>query len=136
MRGPDGFRQHRFGDDTRHLGRRPQNGIDHQRIAGPGNLSVSTLSFSGCTFPTKTLNGGTLHIAWTSGRNGTVSSSGAEVETGTPFGTCIYWTGAGTALGTFDGVAKTTEKAKITISAELELRKVVSGSCLTPTRWT
>jgi hypothetical protein len=47
---------------------------------------------------------GTLHIQWTSGTNGTVSSSGAEVTSPSPFGTLNCKTGAGTHLGSLTGV--------------------------------
>ncbi|HET9196974.1 MAG TPA: hypothetical protein VFN92_01800 [Solirubrobacterales bacterium] len=68
--------------------------------------ALSTLTFSGCSHTTHVLKKGTLHIAWTSGTNGTVSSSGAEVTIqSTIFGiSCIAETGSGTVIGTYTGV--------------------------------
>ena len=98
--------------------------------------NIETLTFEGCTRTTKTLKPGTLHIAWTSGRDGTVTGSGSEVETGTPTGVCVYGTGAGTHLGTLKGVATTTEHASLVVNAILPLIRVVSGSCVSDARWT
>jgi len=80
--------------------------------------AVSTLTFTNCNREPVTKDaGGTLHITWTSGTNGTVTSSGAEVTTGSPFGTLNCKTGAGTHLGTLTGVA--AGNATMTINATL-----------------
>ena len=68
---------------------------------------VSSLTFTGCSHTTHVLAPGSLSVTWTSGANGTVSSSGAKVTVvSTVFGasaTCE--TGAGTVIGTLTGVA-------------------------------
>jgi hypothetical protein len=64
------------------------------------------LSFSECeNEPVEVHTGGTLHIRHIANTtNGTVTSSGAEVTTESPFGTLNCKTGAGTHLGTLTGV--------------------------------
>jgi hypothetical protein len=75
---------------------------------GPVTGSISSLSFSNCTNGwTVTVNAlGTLAVAWTSGHNGTASSSGATVTAvlHTIFGdiTCRYATSS-TSIGTVTG---------------------------------
>jgi hypothetical protein len=72
----------------------------------PPSGPIGTLSFGGCSHTTHVLANGSLSVAWTSGTNGTVTSSGAEVTVvSTVFGasaTCK--TGAGTVVGTLTGV--------------------------------
>jgi hypothetical protein len=72
-------------------------------VGGP----ISTLDFTGCSHTTHVLANGSLSVAWTSGTNGTVTSSGAEVTVvSTVFGasaTCK--TGTGTDVGTLTGVS-------------------------------
>jgi len=67
---------------------------------------VTGLTFSKCSHTTTVIANGSLSVAWTSGTNGTVSSSGAEVTVqSTAFGvsaTCK--TGGGTTIGTATGV--------------------------------
>ncbi len=71
-------------------------------VTGP----VSTLSFSNCTRPVTVHKGGTMHFQHiASTTNGTVSSSGAEVTVGSPFGTLNCKTGEGVDLGTLTGTA-------------------------------
>lgn len=67
---------------------------------------VSSLTFTGCSHTTTVIAPGSLSIAWTSGTNGTVSSSGAEVTVkSTVFGvSAICKTGTGTTIGTLTGV--------------------------------
>jgi hypothetical protein len=87
--------------------------------------AVSTLSFSSCARePVVTHNAGTLHVKWTSGTDGTVTSSGAEVTTGSPFGTLNCKTGAGTHLGTLTGVA--SGNATMDINAALSCSGISS----------
>jgi hypothetical protein len=90
--------------------------------------AVNTLTFGTCTRePVTTHKGGTLHIKWIEGTtNGTVTSSGAEVTTGSPFGTLNCKTGEGTHLGTLKGVAKTTEHATMEINAVLSCSGISS----------
>jgi hypothetical protein len=70
-----------------------------------GTIAAGNLTFSGCSHKTVVIKPGKLHIAFTSGNNGTVSSSGAEVTVeSTIFGiSCIAATGSGTSLGTYTG---------------------------------
>ena len=69
-------------------------------VTGP----ISSLSFTECTRPVTVHKAGTLHVAHiASTTNGTVSSSGAEVTVGSPFGTLTCVTGAGVDLGTLTG---------------------------------
>jgi hypothetical protein len=67
---------------------------------------VSTLTFKSCNCEVKVLKAGSLSIAWTSGSNGTLRSSGAEItaECESAFGNvhCIYATN-NTDLGTLTG---------------------------------
>ena len=67
---------------------------------------LSSFTFTGCTHTTDVLNPGKLSITWTSGTNGTISSSEAEWTTvSTVFGasaTCK--TGSGTVMGSLTGV--------------------------------
>jgi hypothetical protein len=68
---------------------------------------VSSLSFTGCSHTTDVINNGSLSIAWTSGTNGTITSSGTEVTIkNTVFGiSLVCKTGAGITIGTITGVA-------------------------------
>lgn len=76
-------------------------------FTGPSVTGIGTsVYFSGCARePILGHKTGTLHVQWTSGTNGTVTSSGAEITTGSPFGTLNCKTGEGTHLGTLTGVA-------------------------------
>ncbi|MDQ2631222.1 MAG: hypothetical protein M3Y75_09690 [Actinomycetota bacterium] len=66
---------------------------------------IDSLSFESCTRTVTVHQKGTLHVAHSGGENGTVSSSGAEVTVGSPFGTLNCKTGTGTTLGTLTGGA-------------------------------
>jgi hypothetical protein len=68
---------------------------------------LTSMTFTGCSHSVVVVKPGTLHFAWTSGTNASVSSSGMEITTiSTIFGaSCIFKTGAGTSLGTLTGVA-------------------------------
>jgi len=82
------------------------NAYTGDSLTGPLTPGAGGLSFSGCAREPVTADAtGELHITWTSGTNGTVTSSGAEVTTGSPFGTLNCKTNAGTHLGTLTGVA-------------------------------
>jgi hypothetical protein len=86
---------------------------------------ISTLTFSNCErSPVTTIAGGKLHVTWTNGTNGTVTSSGAEVTTPSPFGTLNCKTGTGTHLGTI--VGEKTGNATITINATLSCSGISS----------
>jgi hypothetical protein len=69
-------------------------------VGGP----LTILSFSGCTRVIEVVKPGRLNIVWTSGTNGTVESSEAEVKVGSAIGTLTCTTGAGTHFGTLTGV--------------------------------
>ena len=87
--------------------------------------TISTLDFASCErSPVTTDKGGTLHVTWTSGTNGTVTSSGAEVTTPSPFGTLNCKTNEGTHLGSVDGVK--TGNATMTINATLSCSGISS----------
>jgi len=64
--------------------------------------TTTELTWTGCTFTTKTLAPGKLTVEWTSGTNGTVKSDAQiEVTINTVlFGSCIYGVANGTSLGT------------------------------------
>lgn len=69
--------------------------------------ALNAMTFTGCSHKTIVGKAGKLHIAWTAGTNGTVTSSGAEITVETTLlgisATCK--TGAGVTLGTLTGVA-------------------------------
>lgn len=65
---------------------------------------VNTLFFYWCERTVTVHKAGTLHIAHIAGTtNGTLSSSGAEVTVGSPFGTLNCKTGSGVDIGTLTG---------------------------------
>lgn len=65
---------------------------------------VSSLSFTNCTRPVSVHFSGTLHVAHIAGTtDGTVSSSGAQVTVGSPFGTLTCSTGFGVDIGRLTG---------------------------------
>jgi hypothetical protein len=68
--------------------------------------SVGFLTFNGCSHLTKVLKGGLLKVSWTSGTNGTVSTSGMELTlVSTIFGvSTVCRPNAGAAIGTLTGV--------------------------------
>lgn len=67
------------------------------------SANIESLTWSGCSQTTDTVNNGSLSISWTSGSNGSVSGKGSNV-TMTVFGvSCTYGTGEGTTLGTLTG---------------------------------
>lgn len=69
-------------------------------------LNITEFSFGGpCIRPVVVHKPGSLSVQYTSGTNGTVSSSEAEVTVGTAFGTVNCKTGSGTDLGTLTGVS-------------------------------
>jgi len=72
------------------------------RLTGTATGVIEELTWTGCTFTTKTINAGKLEVVWTSGTNGEVKSD-AQIEvtinTGL-FGSCIYGVASGTSVGT------------------------------------
>ncbi|MDQ2629520.1 MAG: hypothetical protein M3Y75_00905 [Actinomycetota bacterium] len=91
------------------------------RVSGSG----TTLAFGGCTRPVTAHATGLLHgehIAGTT--DGTMTSSGAEVTVGSPFGTLNCKTGAGVDIGRLTGTA--------TGHAELHINAVINCGFLVP----
>ena len=79
-------------------------------------IAKADLTFTSCTRPVETDEGGVLHVAHTDpGTNGTVSSSGTFVTVGSPFGTLPCKTGGGVDIGTLTGTA--SGHAQVDISA-------------------
>ena len=95
--------------------------------------SINTLDWANCTWTTNTLANGSLSITKKASSNdGTVTGSGSQV-TVQVFGflDCTYGTGAGTHLGTLDGV--TSGNATLAINAVINLE---SGAfCPETTKW-
>lgn len=70
-------------------------------VSGP----ISSLTFTNCTTnPVVVDKAGSLSIAYSSGTNGTVTSSGAEVTVPSPIGALNCKTGGGVDIGTLTGV--------------------------------
>jgi hypothetical protein len=67
---------------------------------------LGTLTFKNCTHTTTVLASGSMSVVWTSGTNGSVTSSGSEVTVQSTFfgSSAICKTGAGTKVGTITGV--------------------------------
>lgn len=105
-------------------------------VAVTGN--VETLTFTSCNCPVTVLKRGTLAVNWTSGSNGSVTSSGAEVTVNcsTIFGTvhCIYTTN-NTSLGTVTGSATTGKTATMDIASADIPRETTSSLCDKTANW-
>ena len=89
-----------------------------------GNLS--SLTWGGCSQTTHTVANGTLHIAYTSGNDGTVTGSGNSVQLMLFGVTCTYGTGKGTHLGSITGGTAPVLKIKAAVPT------VVPSSWLCP----
>ena len=63
---------------------------------------ISSLTFSECNFPVSVKKAGTLEVHATSGGNGTLTSSGAEITIETSIANCIFTT-SNTDVGTVTG---------------------------------
>jgi hypothetical protein len=90
------------------------------------------LTWTECTFPTKTIKLGTLEIHKIAGTsNGTVTGTGFEVTINTVlFGSCIYGTGEKLDLGTI------TEGNPAIFHAETPVKFISGGAaCPTNTAW-
>jgi hypothetical protein len=101
----------------------------------PVGVTVTALTWTGCTFPTATTALGTLDISHIAGTdNGTLVATGTEVTINTGFfGACTYGAPAtGLHLGTVTG----GNPASITINALVPLTKNESGLCPAEARWT
>jgi len=91
---------------------------------------VGTLTFEECTHTTKVDANGSLSIAWTSGTNGEVKSSGAEVTVQSTFfgATALCKTGTGTKIGTATGVKEG--------NATIDINATVNCGILGSSSWT
>lgn len=88
-------------------------------------------SFNNCTSSVTVHQMGTLHISHIAGTtNGTVSSSGAEITTDSPFGVINCKTGSGTHLGTLTGNA-----GGFSVFSTIHVNAVLSCSGIS-SRWT
>jgi RHS repeat-associated protein len=87
--------------------------------------ALESLTWTGCSQKTETLKNGSLSIAWTSGSNGSVSSSGTEVSSVVLGSTCVYGTTEGTTLGPLVG----SEEPVLTVAATI---KKISGGFICP----
>lgn len=87
---------------------------------------------AGCINTTDTLKGGIVKIMWTSGLNGAVVSSGAEVTVETLGTSCIYGTN-NTSLGTLEGT--TSGDAKLVIDATVEEKEPKKFLCPDTATW-
>jgi hypothetical protein len=67
------------------------------------NISIGSLTWSGCSVTTDTLTNGSLSISWTEGLNGTLTGAGSVVTANFAGVSCRYGTGSGTHLGTVTG---------------------------------
>jgi hypothetical protein len=88
------------------------------------------LTFEECTHTTKVDANGSLSIAWTSGTNGNVTSSSAEVTVQSTFfgATALCKTGTGTKIGTATGVKEG--------SATIDINAAVNCGILGTASWT
>ena len=93
--------------------------------------SISNLSFTECNATVKVLKKGNLTVHWTSGKNGTVTSEGAEVTVESIGTSCTYGTPTATDIGSLAG----GNPAVLTASASLT--KIAGGFlCANPASWT
>ncbi|HEY5943193.1 MAG TPA: hypothetical protein VIT89_10070 [Solirubrobacterales bacterium] len=89
---------------------------------------LSNWSSSSCVRPRTFHKTGTLHVEHIAGTtDGTVSSSGAEWTTGSPFGTLNCKTGGGVDLGTLTGTDGTPSQ-----HAEIDVNAVINCGFLVP----
>jgi hypothetical protein len=96
-----------------------------------GTVTAANLQWSGCTFTTDTITGGTLEIHKISGTsNGTVTASGFTVTVNTGlFGSCTFITGNAKDLG----------ESKEGINPSMTINTLVTretGLCPAEVRWT
>jgi hypothetical protein len=100
------------------------------------NIGLESLTWSKCNGTTAVLEKGTLSITWSSGNNGTLSSTGTKLTTEL-FGThCIFSTN-NTSLGTITGSATTKGNATLDIEATIPRTSGTSGVfCGSTAQWT
>jgi hypothetical protein len=80
--------------------------------------AVSSMTFTECNFPVTVAKKGSLEVHATSGSNGTLTSSGAEISIATSIGTCVFTT-SNTNLGTVTGSSSTGGAATKDISGSI-----------------
>ena len=98
----------------------------------PVSIQISSLTFTGCNFPTTVLNFGTLHIHAGSNGNGTVTWSGAKIAIHSGLGTCVLTTN-NTHIGTITRNAGFTPVLDLTATLPRTEGPVTCGSSWT---WT
>jgi hypothetical protein len=92
---------------------------------------ISSLTFTGCNFPVTVLKPGSLEIHHTSGYNGTLTSTGAEITIETSIASCLYKTSA-TDVGSLTGGSP----AKLAINSAAIPRTGHSFFCGSSGQWT
>jgi hypothetical protein len=93
--------------------------------------SINNLTFTGCNATVHVLKKGKLIVHWTSGKNGTVTSEGAEVTVSTAGTSCTYGTPTASSIGTLTGGSPAV------LTAAASLKKVAGGFlCADPASWT
>jgi hypothetical protein len=97
----------------------------------PVEGSITTLAFSGCNATVKTLKTGKLILHHTSGKNGTVTSEGAEVTVAIGSTSCVYGTPTAKDIGSLTGGSPAT------LNASASLTRISGGFlCANPASWT
>jgi hypothetical protein len=89
---------------------------------------IGTMTFKNCTHTTTVIAPGSMSVVWTSGTNGSVTSSGSEVTVQSTFfgSSAICKTGTGTTVGTVTGVKE--GHATLDINAKVNCGILGSGS--------
>jgi hypothetical protein len=97
-----------------------------EEVSGP----ISSLTFATCTGKVTVKKAGSLSVAFTSGSNGTLFSTGAEVEIEQIDVACTYGSPAKTQI------APVTGGTHATFVAVAEISKISGGFlCASPARW-
>jgi len=117
-----------------HLGGKTSN--DGGGVGTNVNVTVENFTWSECNAAITVLAKGTLSIAWTSGNNGTLTSTGTELTVSYLGNHCIFKT-TGTKLGTITGSATTGGNATLDIEATIPRTGGTSGAlCGAGAQWT
>jgi hypothetical protein len=69
-------------------------------VSPTGTVPKEDLTWSGCTFTTNTVTGGTIDATEATGGGTTLTATGFEVTILNPIGSCTYGVGTGLDLGT------------------------------------
>jgi hypothetical protein len=96
-----------------------------------GTIDEEGLTFNSCNATVTVLNEGSLSITHTSGSNGSLSSTGAEVTVAIGSTSCVYGTPTAKTIGPVTGGTPATLKAEASLSR-------ISGGflCANPATWT